>query len=380
MPISYQEQANLTCPSCGADVVAAIWLILDAQEQPMAVEALRRGELNRVVCPQCGDHGPAGAPLLFHDGLARQVVFVVAPGMAEHAWRDQARDLHALLVGAIPEEQRRPYLADVDIAQDLDGLARRLERMQRRRAAQPAESVADRASRDDTAQPPLLLAVAALLDAQTPEDLQRVLGEYPVLLAPATDLTLAQLADVAVEQRAHDVAESLQQARQVLSQVGQVRPPIAETELPAAALRALMQATSPAEVQELVQHYPLLLHPQVDALLAEEIEHALDSGHDRLASSLEERREAVAALRAAAIAQQSTSMNLEEAIEALLSVEGEAAIIEVLDHYPFLLDESALHALAQFAAVARASGDDELADYAIDCREMLRHIRDRLAG
>ncbi|EFO80766.1 hypothetical protein OSCT_1387 [Oscillochloris trichoides DG-6] len=374
MPISYQEQANLTCPNCGADVVTAIWLILDAQEQPMAVEALQRGELNRVVCPQCGEGGPAGAPLLFHDGAARLVIFAVAPGMAEHEWRDQARDLHALLVGSIPEEQRRPYLADVDIAQDLAGVARHLARQQRRRAAPPAEPQPV----DTPAVPPLLVAVTALLEAGSPDDLQRVLADHPVLLESATDLTLAQLADVAVEQRAYDVAESLQQARQVLGQMGQVHPPIpSETELPAAALRALMQARTPAEVQALVQRHPLLLHPQVDRLLAEEIDHALDSGHDRLAAALEERRETLVVLRGG---EQSISVDLEAALEALLCAQGEAAIAEVLDRYPFLLDDIAAQALDQFVAEARASGDEELARDATDCRAMLRRIRDELAG
>ena len=41
MPIAYQEQAQLTCPACGADFEAPVWLILDAQEQPEAADALR---------------------------------------------------------------------------------------------------------------------------------------------------------------------------------------------------------------------------------------------------------------------------------------------------------------------------------------------------
>src|SRR5687768_16047017 len=107
MPIAYQEQAQLTCPACGADFEAPVWLILDAQEQPEATAALRRGELNIVACPHCGNSGPAGAPLLFHDAAARRVIFAPAPGAEEHELRDQARDLHALLVGSLPEEQRR---------------------------------------------------------------------------------------------------------------------------------------------------------------------------------------------------------------------------------------------------------------------------------
>ncbi|NTV65838.1 MAG: hypothetical protein HGA65_20205, partial [Oscillochloris sp.] len=219
MPISYQEQAQLTCPSCGTSFTAAIWLILDAQEQPAALDQLRRGELNHVTCPHCGRLGPAGAPLLFHDAQLRQVIFAGALGAAAHELREQARDLHALLVGAIPEEQRRPYLTDVAIAQDVAGVTHMLRRFDRRRPASGPRPPAPgpRTSDDDT--PPLLLAVQALLEADSPEDIERVLAAHPLLRAPATDPTLAQLADVAIEQRAYEIAEGLQHARRLLAQV-----------------------------------------------------------------------------------------------------------------------------------------------------------------
>ncbi|WP_322496727.1 CpXC domain-containing protein, partial [Chloroflexus sp.] len=129
MPISYREQAPLTCPHCGNDFSAEIWLIIDADEEPAAAAALRREEVNMVACPHCGARGPAGAPLLYHDAQARRVLFAPAPGAADHEIREQARELHALLVGSIDIEQRRPYLADVDIAQDMSGLAHLLRRL-----------------------------------------------------------------------------------------------------------------------------------------------------------------------------------------------------------------------------------------------------------
>jgi hypothetical protein len=397
MPISYQEQADLTCPSCGADFTAAVWLILDAQEQPEAVDSLRRGSLNTVACPHCGSSGPAGAPLLFHDAEARRVIFAGAPGAAEHEVRDQARNLHALLVGAIPEEQRRPYLADVDIAQDVDGVGHLLLRMDRRRKAAPAPPAVETPRRGvSTDPPPLLVAVQELLEAGSPEDLDRVFAAHPLLLAPATDLTLAQLADVAVEQRAYDIAESLQQARRLLSGMAAVSKPDAPaphaeaviSALPDPALQALMQAQSGAELLAAAESHPLLLRPEVDALLAEQIDQALDEGHDRQASALEERREALAELRAARAAEAEAAVvsaapdagaaSLEEAIEALLIADGEDAMAEVIDRYPLLLDDVAAQALWQFAAEARASGDEEMARYAIECRELLRRVREGL--
>lgn len=386
MPISHQEQAELICPSCGADFSAAIWLILDAQEQPAELEQLRSGTLNSVTCPHCGSSGPAGAPLLFHDAQARRVIFAGAPGAAEHEVRDQARDLHAILVGSIPEEQRRPYLADVDVAQDIDGVAHMLRRIERRRGA-PAPT---RDSQPPTPEePPLLLAVQELLAAGSPEELERVLADHPLLLAPATDLTLAQLADVAVEQRAYDIADSLQQARHLLAQMGAAVEPEAP---PAAAIppgppdtaepaiQALMQAQSTPELLDAVGVYPLLLRPEIDELLAEQIDQALDAGHDRLAGELEDRREALAGLRATRAAPDADEPTIEEAIEALLIAEGEEAMAATIDRYPLLLEDVAAQALWQFASEARAGGDEELARYAIECREMLRRVRDELDG
>ncbi|NTW01364.1 MAG: hypothetical protein HGA19_08630 [Oscillochloris sp.] len=406
MPISYQEQAELTCPSCGADFATAIWLILDAQEQPAVVDELRRGTLNMVTCPHCGSNGPAGAPLLFHDAQARRVIFAGSPDTAEYEVREQARDLHAILVGSIPEELRRPYLADVDIAQDVAGVAHLLQRMERRHRVPPSPIVAtppqsvsvetprQGISTEAVEDPPLLVAVQKLMEASSPEDLEQVLAVYPVLRDPTTNSILAQLADVAIEQRAYAIADSLHQARHLLVQMhavttpGEPAPPaeITPSALPELALQALMQAQSSAELLDAVDVHPLLLHPEVDALLVGWIDQALDEGNDRLASALEERREALAELRIARAAEATEAVatisadepTVEEAIEALLIADGEEALADAIDRYPVLLEEVVAKALWQFASEARSSGDEEMARYAIECRELLRRIREGL--
>ena len=50
----------------------------------------------------------------------------------------------------------------------------------------------------------------------------------------------------------------------------------------------------------------------------------------------------------------------------------------VIDAYPMLLEDVAAQALWHFAAEARASGDEDLAILAIECREMLRRMKDLL--
>jgi hypothetical protein len=93
---------------------------------------------------------------------------------------------------------------------------------------------------------------------------------------------------------------------------------------------------------------------------------------------LPDRREALQVLRETgshgAIAT-SEEPTIDEAIEALLLADGEAAIRQVVEHYPVLREDVAAQALWQFASEARASGDEELAVYAIECREILRRMK-----
>ncbi len=398
MPVGYQEATELTCPACNVAFEASVWLILDAQESPEAVAALRRGELNLVTCPSCGHRGPAGAPLLFHDAARRRVVFAPAPGTPEHAWRDQARDLHALLVGSIAEEQRRPYLGEVDIVQDLAGIARLLERLERRPSAPASrpgvEGVSEPMARQGAQAtpgasppedpPPLLVAVEAMLAAEAPEEFEAILARHPILLDPSSDMALAQLIEVALEQREFAVADGLRNARALLARLsatspGQGAPPAPAPpldDLPDAAVQALLRAAAEAELEAVCAEHPALLRPEADGLLARRVDQALDEGNERLAHALEERREALARRRpAAASAAGPHAASLDEAIEALLVADGEEALVEVLDRYPVLLEEAAAEALWQFAAEARASGDEDLARYAVACRELLRRVR-----
>jgi hypothetical protein len=144
----------------------------------------------------------------------------------------------------------------------------------------------------------------------------------------------------------------------------------------------LLAAVNATELAEAVARYPILLVPEADGLLAGLIDRALDQGNERYAAALEDRREGLQALRETrgkgldAAEKIGDEPTMDEAIEALLLADGEAAIRQVVERYPLLRAEAAAQALWQFAAEARASGDEELAVYAIECREMVRRIKE----
>jgi hypothetical protein len=419
MPISHREQTSLTCPACGGSFAASLWLILDTQEHPEQAEALRQHRLNIVECPHCGRRGPADTALLLHDSAARRVFFAAPVGVPEHTWREQARDLHAVLVGSIAPEARHAYLADVQVTQDVAGIAHALEKLARRQSRTPASnspppvvSVPEPATPaeplPEPGEPPpdlVLEAVHRLLMLEGSEGMHDLLQEYPVLLTPAADEALEQLADVAVDQREHDLAAALHRARVLLGRArtgsaaidgaldslpateadGSAEPPPPAAPeagelpaLPTELYQALLRAQHPDELQQLVQQQPTLLEPWVDTVLSQTINSVLEEGNERLAATLEERRELLTDLRAAAPVG-AASETLHDAVEALLSADDEEVLAQVLLEYPALLTDEALDVLWRLSAEARTQGDDELATYAVECRAMLRRVREGLA-
>lgn len=135
MPISYSEQVSLDCPACGKNFEATAWMIIDADERPDLIDALRVAELNVAQCPTCGNRGKIAAPLMYHNAQLQRVLFAGDPSVPEHELRQQAQALLNLMMDAIPEEQHRPYHEDVYVTQGLEGAQRVIERDDKRLAA-----------------------------------------------------------------------------------------------------------------------------------------------------------------------------------------------------------------------------------------------------
>jgi len=360
MPISYTEHIRLTCASCHANFSADAWALIDAGERPELAAELRGGTLNIVTCPQCGHRQPANAPLLFHDPSNRRVYFAVPAEAEEHRWREQAQALLYTLVGSLAEQDRRPYLGDVQVEQELEGVRRAVLRRDRLRgrsaAAQAAPAVqvvrepeSDSAPAVGTpAATPLVEAVRELLAADSEAQFAQVLALRPELLSDQGDALVLQLAAMAYSQGDRGVGDALRELRVTLAHMrtgagnqasipeigvhvaadandtqNHALEPFAALEacpersrrgklreeskfithnslLSDAAYQALLQVAAPNELAAAARDYPMLLEDWADADLTARIEVALDEGNERLARVIEARREALAELRARA--------------------------------------------------------------------------------
>ncbi|HEX9373179.1 MAG TPA: hypothetical protein VF897_19355, partial [Roseiflexaceae bacterium] len=138
-----------------------------------------------------------------------------------------------------------------------------------------------------------------------------------------------------------------------------------------AAYQALLHVDSPDALIAATRDYPALLEEWAGADLAARTEAALEEGNERLARTIEMHREALADLRARVGGEDA----LLRSVRALLEADGEEAIADVIAANPILLTDAAQDALFGLAAGARTQGDEDLAEYAISCRAMLRTVR-----
>ena len=408
MPISHSEYIGLTCPACGARFETDAWALVDAAERSDLAQALREGSLNMATCPKCGVQTAAGAALLFHDPASRRVYFAVPPNVGEHVWRERAQELLYQLVGSLPEDERRPYLGDVQVEQELDGVRRALLRHDRRRHSRGKERGQETGDRQQSApvataspipQPPpdaapLIEALRALLAADSDAEFGTVLADNPALLDDEADEVVRELADLAYTNGERDVSAALRELRVVLARLraGDDRPPptdhrptVADVHLspqssvlgtPSSTLsdsayQALLHATSADALLAATRDYPALLEIWADDELAARIEAALDERNERLARTIEARREGLDELRT----QLSERTALLHAIQALLAAEGEDVVAGILSTHPILLTDTAQDALSNLAAEALTRDDHELAGKATSCQALLRTVR-----
>lgn len=410
MPISYCDQVVFRCSACDQRFGAEVWTLVDAVERTDLADALCAGTLNVVTCPHCAYSRSSGTAMLFHDPLNRRVYFAAPADVEEHTLREQAQALLYLLLSQLPEEEHRSYLGDVQVEQELEGVRRAIARRRRQRSRvsgatheQVVAQVAEGPRRDEPSSrlvaqvvpsdsPPIYAAIEALLGADSVEGFAAIVDAYEVLLSTDADAVFAHLIETAYQQGDRDLAAALREAhmtlverRAGLSAVANQpdvqavpvadmaalagRPVLSET-----AYLALLHVDSIDALVGVLGDYPVLLESWVDGVLTVYVEGALDDGNERLARDIEERREALAALRC----DMAGPSLLHQACHELLQTSDEPGLAHVLTQYPILLTDIAQEALFAFAGDAHVQGDHALAERILACRAMLRQVREGL--
>jgi hypothetical protein len=407
MPISQSDSIDLTCPACDARFETDAWTLVDAAERSDLAEALRDGSLNMAICPKCGVQTAASVALLFHDPAGRRVYFAVPPNVGEYVWRERAQELHHQLVASLPEDERRPYLGDVQVEQELDGVRRALLRQDRRRGAGrqgdketgKQETVDPKISPSPIPHPPspnpqpLIEALRALLAANSDTEFDAIVAQNPALFDDDADRVVRELADLSYANGERDVAAALRELRIVLTRLRAGDNQLTATDdllrpspsalrpedsvlsphpaLSDGAYQALLHAASADALLAATRDYPALLEIWADDDLAARIEAALDESNERLARTIEARREGLDELRA----ELSERTALQYAIKALLAAEGEDAVAGILSAHPILLTDTAQDALSHLANDALARDNHALAGQATGCQALLRTVR-----
>lgn len=400
MAISYTQELHYACPECGAARACVAWVLIDTQERPELRQALLDGQLNMSACTSCQTPSAPDGPLLLHEGATQQVYFAVPGSMDEHVWREYAQELLHVLVQALPEDQRLPYLGDVQIEQGLDGvrgaLTRRSRRANRRQsqgassASAPVAAQVLSAPRHGPA-PELVEAIEALLACDSTAELEEMVRLRPVLREASAVAFIATMIDSAEKQADNAIAHALRHARSVLLGVQQGRTVAARSVLepepeddsfvdaaqvghavlPAPAYQALIQADSPEALHDAVRDYPQLLEPWAGHALAQHLETALEVGHEHLAAVIEERSATLADLRS----EWTNEAHMRIALKALAGAKTEETLLQAINAYPVLLTEATQQALAALYERILSRGEEQRAMLIDARRSMLNTVR-----
>jgi hypothetical protein len=311
MAISLSQPYELICPACQQPFAHETWVIVDAEERPDLALAVREVTLHDTRCPRCGQGGAVNAPLLYHDRLARAVLFGVPHEMPESEWQELAKGLLWVLIGALPREEQLPYLGEVQAEDGLAGVAATAAALTPRPQS-AVEALGDAIGGDEDSDelPPLAEAIMALLDAGSPAELEQVFAIYPFLLDEAMDDGLSGLAEAATDQGELEVGLAFERARVTLAQLratmrqrgataqaaarpeGGAEPPVvaAPPQEWQAARRELLMLDDAADLGGLLARQPLLGDPLADRWLAADEQLLRDLGNLAEAQLLAEAR------------------------------------------------------------------------------------------
>ncbi|GAC1543394.1 MAG: hypothetical protein NVS4B8_00430 [Herpetosiphon sp.] len=166
-------------------------MIVDATERPDLVEAIRAETLQIVRCPNCGTEHPLDAPTLYHDGTLETFIFAAQEQADTKHNEDMARQLAAQLLEALPPEERGSYLDHARIVVGIDGLRRALE------------------GSDDSDD--ISVALRALMEASTPQEVVAAVRDHQVLAVPDVQVQLREYVARLRDEGHPEIADALDQ-------------------------------------------------------------------------------------------------------------------------------------------------------------------------
>lgn len=188
MARSFAQPIDLTCLACGRRFVAQAWLIVDAQERPDLLTLVANDTLHSDRCPHCGTDQSIELPLLFHRADDQTLILAMPEGSSHDQIEQAAQRLGSQLIASIPVAERQPYLARATMVTGLDGLRHAL-------------------SSSDA----LSAALPALMQAGSPQDVQRVVADHPILASHEAQRHLREYVERLHEHGHHDLASAVEQ-------------------------------------------------------------------------------------------------------------------------------------------------------------------------
>ncbi|MBC7243099.1 MAG: hypothetical protein H5T60_11720, partial [Anaerolineae bacterium] len=261
MPHSFSQTVSLTCPRCGRDFSAEIWLIVDADERPDLLERIRAGTLHTMTCPHCGHEGQVDAPLLVLTPPPAADAATLSPLLTESQERGGSRGRGEVLFspaqGTTTEEDRKQAAGLVSLLRERMGPAWRDEWLERmavvprpflpaalsddpeaalRQMAEQAQREIERlrtedpeayrqleeAARRAAEAAPLLQTLQAFIQARTWGESRRILEAHPELLNDEADALLGGLITVAQAQGDEDARRVFEEHRDLLRRCREV--------------------------------------------------------------------------------------------------------------------------------------------------------------
>ena len=215
--MSTPQTTSVRCPQCRQPVQANVYSVVDVGMEPRLKEALLRGQINAINCPNCGYHGPLPVPMLYHDP-AKQLALVMMP-MEMSLKRDaQEREIGKLtnrLIESIPAEQRKMYMLQPRMMLNMQRLTDEILE---------ADGITKEMRDKQAAQVRLLETL--LQSARTEEDFKRVLEEHKAEVDQEFINIVAAIAQSTAAGGDQESAAQLMQLAEALAQETGLKSPV----------------------------------------------------------------------------------------------------------------------------------------------------------